>query len=76
MMKNVSQQRYKTPETHGSMTATQNGQQAEVVCLFLFLNIGAACTAQNNAVNVPFFFTFAPFLLINSGQKFLGRSGA
>jgi hypothetical protein len=55
MMKNVSQQRYKTPETHGSVTATQNGQQAEVVCLFLFLNIGAACTAQNNAVHVPFF---------------------
>jgi hypothetical protein len=36
--KNVSRQRYTTPETHGSATATRNGQQAEVVCLlFLFV---------------------------------------
>jgi hypothetical protein len=41
-----------TPETHGSVTATQNGQQAEVVCLF-FCICGAACTAHKTALYVP-----------------------
>jgi hypothetical protein len=70
-MKNVSQQRYTTPETHGSATTTQNEQHAEVVCLFLFLNIGAAYTAQNSAVHVPFFFTFALFFTNLFGPKIL-----
>jgi hypothetical protein len=46
-MKNVSKQRDMTPETHGSATATQNGQQAKVVCLFF---CGAACTAHKATV--------------------------
>jgi hypothetical protein len=57
----MSRQRYTTTETHGSATATRNGQQAEVVCLLFFI-CGAACTAHEAAVYVPnLFFTF--FLL-------------
>jgi hypothetical protein len=58
-MKNVSRQRYMTPETHGSATATRNGRQAEVVCLlFLYLWCGVYCT-QSCSVPVPFFFDFS-----------------
>jgi hypothetical protein len=46
--KNVSRQRYTTPETHGSATATRNGQSS----LSLFF-IGAACAGAS-----PFFYFF------------------
>jgi hypothetical protein len=64
-MKNVSRQRYMMPETHGSATATRNGQRDRDRCrgkekqqfstavgsFGIFLkNIGVAC-----AVHVPFF---------------------
>jgi hypothetical protein len=51
-MKNVARQRYTTPETHGSATATRNGQSS----LSLFF-IGAACAGTS-----PFFSLF--FLLL------------
>jgi hypothetical protein len=48
--KKVSRQRYTTPETHGSATATQNGQSS----LSLFF-IGAACAGTS--LFFCFFFT-------------------